>query len=223
MEQKPLWQVFPNLVAAVQRDHIAMEATGGGHDFIHALMVAQYAKIISEEERLGILGWIAGLIHNTDRIFSKNIAKKINSYLQIPELHLNNAEKRDISTAVMKHSEPNKETDNPVAVVLKDADKLANIGPNIFIRSGQFYHDLPAFDPHWVEEPDPTSSYHNPKTVWRDILLSLEWRGKDRNGRDWIRTPKARQLSEKWFVMLESFLKGFASQLKEVELLPYPF
>jgi len=60
-------------------------------------------------------------------------------------------------------------------VALKDADRLANIGPNIFIRSGQFYPLLPPFDPRHIDEFDPQSTYRSPRNVLDDIRYCLEW------------------------------------------------
>ncbi len=128
-----------------------------------------------------------------------------------------------IVDAVLTHSKPPDINDNSVTIALKDADKLVSIGPNIAVRSGQLYHNLPDFDPRYLKQPDPTSNYRNPKTVLRDIMFSLEWEGTAPNGIDWIRLPKAKELAKPWFKLLRAYIKGFAKQLKEVGLLPYPF
>lgn len=221
--RRPLWEVFSELTSWIRADHIKRKAIGGGHDFLHALMVAQYAEIIAEDEHTGMLAWIAGIIHNTDRLFPKEqVKEKLHLYLN-KATDFSSEEKGFIIEAVLNHSKLNDPKDKPVTVVLKDADKLANIGPNLIVRSGQFYHTLPAYDPRFVEQRDPTATFREPKTVLHDISLSLEWKEKDKYGSDWFRVPKAKKLSERWFERLQIFWNGFAEQLKEVNLLPYPF
>lgn len=222
-KKKPLWEVFSKLLKMVRQDHIEKGAIGGSHDIVHALFVAQYAGIIAESKKVGILAWVAGIIHNTDRLFSEEKVKEQLHYYLIHGTNFSKKEKKLIFEAVINHSKLNNPKDNSVTVTLKDADKLANIGPNIFIRSAQFYHNLLAFDPRYLEQVDPTSNIKNPKTVLRDIMFSLEWGGKDPNNKDWIRLPKAKKLSNPWFKQLRAFVEGFAKQLEEVNLLPYPF
>lgn len=42
--KKSLWEAFTELVNEVRQDHEKQKVlVGGGHDFAHALMVAQYA------------------------------------------------------------------------------------------------------------------------------------------------------------------------------------
>lgn len=175
-KKKPLWEVFPELTNKVRQDHIEKRATGKGHNFLHALMTGQYAEMIAEEKDIAILSWIAGVIHNTDRIYSEQkVMQVLQSYLNLPSLNLIECEKQDILEAILNHSKLNDPNDNPVTVTLKDADRLANIGPNIFIRSAQLYHQLFDYDPRYIAEPDPTATYRNPKTCLHDIRSSLEW------------------------------------------------
>lgn len=222
MKTRRLWEKFPLVVEMVKNDHISQGAIGGGHDFLHALMVAQYADIIAENENVGELAWIAGICHNTDRIFhtasDRDIDRKIWSYLNSggAMLSFTFQEKEMIAEAIMNHSKLNDPKDNPVTITLKDADRLPNIGPLLCVRSGQHFHNLPACDPHFVETPDPTSSFRDPKTVLRDIEMSLEWE-------PWLRCPKAIELAKPWFNQLRIFVEGFKRQLEETDLLPYPF
>lgn len=50
---KKAWELFPKLTVAVKADHAGREC--GHHLFEHALMVAQYALIIAEDEETGRL------------------------------------------------------------------------------------------------------------------------------------------------------------------------
>lgn len=216
MENKrPLWELFPELVEMVRQDHTQRGVAGGGHDFLHALMVAQYGKLIAKNKRIGVLVWVAGICHNTDHLFPLlEIKGRLDSYLEITDLSAE--EKWLVIEAVIEHSKLNDPRDNPVTIALKDADRLANIGPNVFIRSGQFRPQLPTYDPFYVLTLDPESTFQGPMSCLDDIKHCLEWE-------QWLRLPKAKELAIPYFKQLRIFIKGFARQLKEVDLLPYPF
>ncbi|MCR4328834.1 MAG: HD domain-containing protein [Patescibacteria group bacterium] len=221
-----LWEKHAALTAKVREDHLEQKAFGG-HDITHALMVAQYATLITEDERTGELAWIAGMCHNTDRIFPEIrdeklpsvkvifIRSKVVSYLDLVK-GIASEEQELVIEAVLEHHKKNSDADNPVTVVLKDADRLANIGVNNIVRSGQHYSNLLPFDPRYVTTSDPTATYRDPKTVLHDVRCSLEWES-------WLRMPKAKKLADRWFRLYEVFVKAFADQLEETGLLPYPF
>jgi len=218
-EKTPLWETYPKLVQWVREDHLRVKAFGGGHDFLHALMVAQYGKLIAEDERVGTLAWIAGICHNADRLFPDLEDREIAEFVgfQIDRgTDVSSDEKRIIVEAVLRHSELNKLEDNPVTVALKDADRLVNIGPGVVIRSGQLFHDLPAFDPRFITEQDPRATYRKPMTSFRDLQHHMEWE-------EMLRLPRAREIARPWFEASRAFLAGFERQLREVGLLPYPF
>jgi hypothetical protein len=210
-----LWEEFPELVMMVKKDHIAQGFTGGGHDFLHALMTAQYAKKISGDMKIESLAWVAGLCHNTDRLFPKSIIRRLHHYLG-KGTDFSRTEKSYIINAVLEHSLPNKPHDSILTIILKDADRLANIGPNIFIRSGQFYHKLPAYDPLYTSDPNPKATYSDPQTVLDDIKFCLEWEG-------WLRTPMAKELAKPHFELIRIFVNKFSDQLREVNLDSFPF
>src|SRR3990167_394390 len=115
-----LLEKFFELVNVVRQDHKEQNASiGGGHDFAHALMVAQYCLQISEDP-IATMAWVAGICHNTDRLFPElndnELESKIYSYLSC--INLNN---QPICEAVMEHSKKPSLEDNPVTVVLKDS------------------------------------------------------------------------------------------------------
>lgn len=222
------WKIYEGhyaiLVERVRQDHINHGKFGGGHDFTHALMVARYAVLIDDEVDIGLMAWAAAICHNTDRIWPdldhKGIEQVVRGYL-IPT-GFTEETRGSIVKAVLEHHDLNKPEDSPVTVVLKDADRLANIGPNLFIRSGQHYHDLPAYDPRFVAEPDPRANYKNPMTVFHDVMCSLEWE-------PWLRTPKAIELAKPYFDFFRQLKEMFVRQMVEVGFLDeegnptYPF
>src|SRR3989344_2888242 len=191
------WDLFPEVVRVVQEKKQGEGARH--HPFEHAIMVAQYALLIAEDERTGELGALAGILHNTDRFFHENETEKtINGYLRVawPPTYTNVSgdEVKMVIDAVLNHSKKNDPSDSPVLVCLKDADRLANISPfDIIARSARHYADLPLFDPKWIETMDPTSTYRNHKTVFRDAIHSTqEWE-------TWFRLPKAQELAKSYF------------------------
>lgn len=222
--EKQLWERFPSLTQIIHQDHLRQGvAVGGAHDFMHALMVAQYAYVIGKDaagERIGELAWIAGLCHNTDRLFpnlsESEIAVKVKNYLANDVPLIDEAEQSMVAQAVLKHSRPNEPTDGTLTAVLKDADRLANIGPHWILRMAQDAPRLPVCDPRYLDTADPSATYRNPKTLFYECRCALEWE-------DWLRLPKARELAKPWFDGIRQFMVGLAKQLKEAGLVPYPF
>lgn len=226
--ERPLWEIYEerygDLVEEVREVHISHGKFGGGHDFTHALMVARYAILIAEDPDVGRLAWIAAICHNTDRIYRESgprvIRGMIADYLGVTDL--DKEEQRLVIEAVLEHHSLNKPEDSPVTVVLKDADRLANIGPNNIIRSGQLHEKLPAYDPRYVVHPDPEATYRVPKTCLHDVLCSLEWE-------PWLRCPKAIKLARPYFDYYRQFKEVFVRQMQEVGFLDeegdptYPF
>ncbi|PIR94643.1 hypothetical protein COT97_00060 [Candidatus Falkowbacteria bacterium CG10_big_fil_rev_8_21_14_0_10_39_11] len=207
---------YASLINKVRFDHVRQGFAGGHHDFLHAFMVAEYALMIAESDEVGVLAWIAGICHNTDHLFPAEIVHhKVSAYIA-GWTALDKVNAQLVINAVMQHSKLNDPNDDSVTVTLKDADRLANLGPNVIIRSGQHFNELPAFNPLFISEFDPTATYRNPKSVLRDVLSSLEWE-------DWIRLPKARELARPYVAFLKQFKALMLHQLQEVRLDPYPF
>ncbi len=218
MAGSQLWNSFPELVVIIQKDHKRQQPLSfGGHDFGHALGVAQYAAMIAEDEKTGTLGWVAGLCHNTDRIFpgssDEEIEKKIREYLNATSFE--DREKSLIVEAVLEHPKKNDPNDNPVTIILKDADRLDNLGALVCLRSAQLYHNMPAVDYIHLFS-DPNATFKNPGSVAKDIAHLLEWE-------PWLRLPKAKILAAPKFAFLKSFLQEIEHELREKGLYPYPF
>jgi hypothetical protein len=213
-----LWKVFTKLVKAVREDHgTAGALVGTGHDFTHALMAAQYClQITDEDDPLATLGWLAGICHNTDRLFpNESVESRVWNYLSFTNLF--SEEKDLIIEAVLNHSHKPSPDDLPLTIVLMDADKLANLGFTLALRSAQFQPNLPPINLTYLFEYPPGHNYKNPGSICRDIASSLEWR------EGWFRLPKAIKLAEPLFAQLEQFLQGVLKQFKDTGLFPYPF
>src|SRR3989338_3074125 len=138
MHTKRLLADFHELVDMVHFDHERQGICGGGHDFYHALIVASYAALIAENVRLATLGFVAGICHNADRMYPHDECPLPPAYLRKTGDELSYSEREAVCEAVMEHSKKNDPNDNPVTVILKDADRLGNIGPLHWLRAGQF-------------------------------------------------------------------------------------
>jgi len=90
LKTKQLWKIFSEFTDMLRKEHQERRIIGGSHDFLHTIMVAQYGEIIADNEDLGLLSWIAGMCHNTDRLFpdhsEKDIEQKVHDYLKSTNL-----------------------------------------------------------------------------------------------------------------------------------------
>lgn len=214
------WEEFPHFVEMVRRDHEEKKAlVGGGHGFEHALMVGQYCLKISGEP-WATRAWFAALCHNTDWLnpgwTHDQIGQRVMKYLEFT--NLSNGEKNLIVEAVLKHSERPKPEDNPVLIILKDADKLANMGPGAIIRSGQFRPHLPVVDPRYLHSRPPGTTFKEPGSIYWDCKNHIEW-GEP----GWLRTPKAIALAQPLLKQHREFIASLMKEFYDVGLIPYPF
>lgn len=213
-KEKPLWDIFPDLTRLVLKDH-QRKKIEPGHDFFHALMVAQYGLIIAPEEKIGILAWVAGLCHNTDRVFAQDfVERRVRYYLNVGGVDKNLisiSEKDLILEAVMHHSELNSSSDNPVTIVLKDADRLSNAGAICVVRSAQFHYDKPSFNP----KPTMGAKFRDEKTVLDSMRITLEWEKM-------LRCPKAIELGRKYFQELRQLIRSLEDQIRETGINDFP-
>ena len=211
---------FYRLIQIIRQDHKKKGAlVGTGHDFAHALMVAQYAKLISKKSYAD-LAWVAGLYHNTDRIFNDYtksfIIGKLNFYLKNTDF--NDGDKKVIIEAVLNHSRKPNVNDNQITIALMDADKLANLGYLATIRAAQFRYSDPPIDLRYINTAPPKANYKNPGSVFWDIKNRQDWKKKG-----WFRLPKARHLAKKYFREDQQVINGLVKKFKEAGLMPYPF
>ncbi|MFA6339058.1 MAG: HD domain-containing protein [Candidatus Paceibacterota bacterium] len=219
---------YSKLVEEVRIMHKNSKAlTCGAHDFSHVLMVGQYCIRLTENEIVEELSWLAALLHNTDRLIWDNsrtkdeneniVFCKVRDLLEdcVKDL-LSKIPKKLISEAVMEHSKLNSDQDSHVTMILKDADRLANLGPNMVIRNGQAYHDRQGYNLMHTRDFSPGSTYATAPTALDAIRYALEWEGM-------LRVPKAQSLAKPYLEILRKFIEGFSKQAEEVSLDDYPF
>jgi len=206
---------FVALYNRIEKIHSQTKDTRG-HGFDHDLMVAQYATIISEDERVGEMAWVAGLMHSLDRHFPHDETEIIlEECINLVSSQFTVCEIEEIRMAVHNHSKKNDPTDGPVTVALKDADRLANIGAINLIRNGQHHPDIPACIPESLGGLHPDSTFKKPMNCYDATFHNLEWEAM-------IRLPRAREITKKYFDFIRKFQTLVVEQFREVGLYPFP-
>ncbi len=211
---------FARLYNKVKQNHEDLLLSGQGnrgHGFDHDLMVAQYAAIIADDLQVAEMAWVAAMMHSADRGYEPHItAVIIEEYLSLlPKGGFSSSDLILIREAVVGHSEMNSDLDNPVTIVLKDADRLANIGAINLIRGGQHRPNIPACIPETVGHLHPESSFKRPMSCYDTTFYILEWEKM-------LRTPKAKELGKQYFDFVRRFQVLVVHQQAEVGLWPWP-
>jgi hypothetical protein len=201
-------------------DHLnARSVSNHGHGFDHDLMVAQYCVLIAESPRVGELGWVAGLLHSIDRHFGDQGAgdsEIIRRLDLLPKEMLTMLERFAIIEAIKSHSRENADCDGPVTIVLKDADRLANIGALNLVRSGQHRPHIPAAILETLGGLHPESTFQEPKCCYDATIYNNEWEAM-------LRLPKARELGRLEFEYTAEWRRRVEAKFAQVGLYPYPF
>ena len=155
-----------------------------GHGPEHDLTVAKFCLMLSDNQDIRELGWAAALMHSMDRMMNPRPTKDVLSMLLGSTVdfklriftsdYFTSQEKYLIKDAVLHHSERNKSEDSEVLLVLKDADRLANLAPEIIMRAGQFAPAIPSFNP-LNPGLGPSGSFANLEYAMDDLYYVLEW------------------------------------------------
>lgn len=212
---RAMYERYPKFVATVAEDHQKGQ-NEQGHGYLHAQTVAGYAYQIAEDQRVAELAWMAGLMHNTDRLFKDAgdivIAATLLDYCTNTDLMISSDEEQLVIEAVIEHSKKNNTVDNPVTIALKDADRLANAGTAMLIRIGQFRPDIPVINLKYVFKRDPASTYREPRSQLECMRDILEWES-------WLRLAKAQELGKQKFAYIRASIENMIDELRSVELL----
>lgn len=183
-----------------------------GHGFDHFLMVAQYGYLLCEDDRYREMAWVAGLTHDMHRIETMSKVAIEAALLGI----FVDEDRMIIREAVLNHSKFNDPDDHPVTVALKDADRLANLGPANLLRAGQHMADIPAFIVGYYDAPHPDATFKNRVSVMDALYSNLEWEADERVR---LRTPKAEEIAKKYFYFYRYFLTLHSIQCTETGLI----
>lgn len=224
---KKVWEIFPNLAETIRLEAENTGSRGTAHDFLHDLTVGQYCLLISDEdEDTGLDAAAAGLCHSTDRRFPEEtevqLSGRIAGHLR-KEAGFSTQRINWVLGLVFDHHKPNGHNDNPDLQILKDADRLANLGLPALIRCAQFYHTLPTFDVRYVGKPDPKATYKNPLTVLHDVRSALEWDPQEGKTQFCLRLPKAIELATPYFDWLRLGIALAEQQVVKTRMREFPF
>lgn len=236
MKIPKIWEIYPSLTRAAKWAHDEVGLNNGGHDFDHALRVAQMAFVVASDQDMewARLAGVAGLLHNNDRILERKLRLKSENISRVDDEAVvkmtqemlresglfSEDERRLIVEAVINHgSKPNHPDDHLVSVALADADRLINMEPDVIIRSGQHHANIPVLDPIYIEAT-PGANYRDPKTVAWDIANCITWASD--SGPYILRLPKARELGQERAAYLREFIATLKRQRADLGLMPYP-
>ncbi len=185
-----------------------------GHGLDHDVTVAQFAALVAPTERLGEKGWVAGMLHSSDRIVGKEkFGDQTKEFLGLlPKDYFSRIEIDQIYEAVIRHGEKFTIADNETHAVLQDADKLGNLGMSVFIRGGQFRPNIPAFDFLYLEKNNPGSTYHEPQSVLDAVRITIS------EYRDTFNFAKSREIAHIYIKDLEMCVQKIKENAEEIGL-----
>ena len=224
-----IWEIFPNLTEATKSSHDERNMVGTGHDFDHALQVAQVATMIAEDERTGRLAGAAGLCHDADRLLQKELGigkedvpdalveELVREWLAVEEFSV--TEKETILDAVLRHSGLNQADDGPVLIALMDADRIVCSGAEGIMTATAFWRELPVLDPKWLTHDPEAHSYNDPRSILRNLECRFDW--VDPASSVCVRLPKAKQMMEERVAFLRAYIERIERERVEAGLWPY--
>ncbi len=212
-----LGKEFEILLSRVSHDHkTRLKKVGYHHDIGHTFRVANTALKIAPDKKIARLAWLAGILHNTDRLFGdKNTPRILKAHLQ--KTLITAHEKEIVFRAVMNHMKKNDSKDNLVLKTLKDADRIADFGAIVLLRIGQYYHNRPLFD--FISPMHSKNSFGKEKTAVEDLMYVLEWTEKPSVK---IRLPKSKSISKPGAAFMRRALNDIMRQLKSIDMHPLP-
>ncbi len=237
-----MWERFPELTRAVAQAHKEVGLVASGHDMDHDLEVAELALVVAwdHDESAAVLAGVAGLLHSMDRILERRLSLSQETISTVPEevvrevlcemLHqyvcIDAADRDRVIGAVIHHgSKPNREGDDLVTIALADADRLANMGATLPIRSGQHHSRVRILNPVTIQvdysERHPREKYNHPDSVLWDIQNAVNWY-RQSDGLYALRLPKALEIGKIRAERLERLIEDILAERALVGLYPYP-
>lgn len=224
-------ELFPKMAKAIKESHDEVGMAGTGHDFDHALQVAQVALLIAEDERTRRLAGAAGLCHNADRILQKKLGvgkKDVPNQLVLAMLaawlaleHFTPDDIDSITNAVLRHSGLNDPSDSAVQIALMDADRIVCSNAENVMSAAAFWRELPTIDPKWLTGDPTAHSYQNPKSILKNLECRFDW--VDPHSKTCVRLPRAKQMMESRVASIRNYIKRIEAERTEMGLWPnYP-
>lgn len=186
-----------------------------GHDMYHNVHVAIYGLMVADEA-IRELVWLAAIPHSLDRIAGdESFETNVRNCLRLVE-GISATDLDTVFDAVMKHGRLNDESDSPVLVALKDADRLANLQLTLVIRAGQHRPNIPACEMRHLRTSNPLcpasdpASHSKPQSVFDDLrYCSANWPRM-------MRTDAGERLVEPLVQEIKDFLDKATKQYEEL-------
>jgi hypothetical protein len=243
MEIPRIWDVYPSLAMEVRDMHKRVGLTASGHDADHDFEVGQLALRVSWsiDQQAAILAGVAGLLHTSDRVLEASLGLGKETISVVPSesvrsfvlerlgRHTNINDEASIDRvveAVVHHgSKPNESGDDLTLVALADADRLANMGASLPIRSGQHNAHLRLLNPITIQDDLSTRTtrekYNNPDSVLWDIQNAINWY-RNPDGPYALRLPLSLEIGRTKAEFLEVYIQKIIEERAFVGLYPYP-
>ena len=156
--------------------------------------------------------FLASIGHSLDRLVERGddngFAGLVATCLETVD-HPNPAMKVNVKNAILEHGKKNDPNDGMLTVILKDADRVANIGAALAIRSGQFYSGLPPYEMAYLRTVNPAHTYHDPASVLEDLRECFVWG-------DWMRTRRGQQMFNLKSANLQDYLFKVAAEFEMI-------
>jgi len=134
---------------------------------------------------------------------------------------VNNLDIDTIVDAGLNHTNPNSPEDSKVLIAIEDGDRIVNMDLDVICRAGQYRSEIPVVDYEQFLD-DPTATFGEPKSVYRDIWHCLEWVDPQKP-KFCVRTKRAMQMGKERAKLLELFFDKTREQLREEGLSLRPF
>ncbi len=205
---------FQEFYDAVKRLHETSKRPHRGHGLDHDVTVAALAIWLAPDARTAELAFCAGLLHSVDRIVEKGayVRDIVAAHLEyLPSGYFTREELDDIFESVMRHREP-RDDDSLVQCVLMDADRLANIMLSVVIRAAQLYAEVPAMEFGYL------AGRRNPRTTWDEPCSALDGVRVCYEMLHPMRTPRGRDLANRYAAQLAVFVAGVEKQYADLGL-----
>ncbi len=156
--------------------------------------------------------FLSSIGHSLDRLVSRDdqagFAGLIEACLETFQ-HSNQLMKTTVTDAILEHGKKNASHDSILTVIIKDADRVANVGAALAIRSGQFYADLPPYEMLYLREVNPAHTYHSPASVLEDLRECFVWG-------DWMRTNRGKEMFDRKVGNLRKYLDTLAEEFEMI-------
>ena len=243
MEIQKIWELYPALATEVRNMHESTGLVASGHDADHDFEVGQLALMVAwpENQQSAVLAGVGGLLHSIDRILDvsfglkqetvsvaavESVSASVRSLLVLCTDVTDQESIDRIVRAVVYHgSKPNQSDDDMIMIAVADADRLANMGATLPIRSGQHNHNVRLLN-HLTIEVDPSNrspreKYNNPDSVLWDIQNCIDWYRKP-DGPYALRLPMSLEIGKIRAERLEQCIQDIKNDRVFIGLYPYP-